>query len=478
MLGTAILLLASVVASKASGRFGVPALLVFLIVGMLAGSDGPGGIEFDYPRAAQSLGIVALAMILFSGGLVTHWENVRSVLRESLLLSTLGVVLTAVLVAACSMPVLGLTWPEGLLLGAIVSSTDAAAVFGILRSKNLPIPNRLKSLLEFESGSNDPMAVFLTVGLIALISVPGFGPAGFGLMFIRQMAVGSALGYGMGKLMTLILNRLELAHEGLYPVLTLALVLFTYGVAAVAGGNGFLAVYLAAMVLGHSDFLHKRSLIRFHDGLAWLMQIAMFLTLGLQVFPSRLPSVMLPGLVIAAVLMFVARPASVLLLLLGSSLEWRDRLFVSWVGLRGAAPIVLATFPLLAGLGKAGLMFDVVFFIVLTSALIQGTSIGWVAARLRLATGAAQPQVDPLDLVSNGERDIVEVSIDAASPAGGKRVVDLDLPPNTLLLLIDRSGTHIIPRGGTTLQHEDHVLVLAAKEQMPAVRRALAGSPE
>ena len=474
MLGAAILLLASIVASKASGRFGVPALLVFLIIGMLAGSDGPGGIEFDYPRVAQSLGIVALVFILFAGGLDTRWPAVRSVLRESLLLSTVGVAVTAILVAFCSKFVLGFSFPEGMLLGAIVSSTDAAAVFGILRSKNLALPNRLKSLLEFESGSNDATAVFLTVGMIALISVPGFGATRFSLMFVQQMVVGTALGYGMGKLMIAVVNRIELEYEGLYPVLTLALALLTYALAAVAGGSGFLAVYLAAIVLGNSDFLHRRSLIRFHDGLAWLMQITMFLTLGLQVFPSRLPSVTGPGLLIAAFLMFIARPASVLLVLLRSALSWRERILVSWVGLRGAAPIVLATFPLLAGFANAGLMFDVVFFIVLTSALMQGTSLGWVAARLGLA-GTGSSHIDPLELVSNGERDIIEMSIGATSPASGKRIVDLDLPPNTLILLVDRGGTHIIPGGGTTLRDEDHVLVLTPKSQVPDVRKAVTG---
>lgn len=472
MLGIAVLLLASVVASKASGRFGVPALLVFLVIGMLAGSDGPGGIEFDSPRAAQSLGIVALALILFAGGLDTRWPNVRPVLRESLILSTAGVGLTAVLVAVCAQLVLHLTFLEGMLLGSIVSSTDAAAVFGILRSKNLSLPNRLRSLLEFESGSNDPMAVFLTVGMITLISQPGFGLGGLTLMFLKQMSLGGAIGYGMGKAIVVVVNRLELEYEGLYPAMTLALALLTYSLAAVAGGNGFLAVYLAAMVLGNSDFLHKRSLIRFHDGLAWLMQIAMFLTLGMQVFPSRLRSVTVPSLVIAMILIFLARPVSVLLLTLGSRLGWRERTLVAWVGLRGAAPIVLATFPLLAGISRASLMFDVVFFIVLTSALMQGTTIGWIAERLGLAERDSHLHVDPLELVSNGERDIFEFPIDRASPAEGKRIVDMNLPPNTLVLLVERGGTHIIPRGGTTIQQGDHLLILATKDQIPTVRRA------
>lgn len=472
MLGTAILLLASVAASKASARFGIPALLVFLLVGMLAGSDGPGGIEFDYPQAAQSIGIVALALILFAGGLDTQWPDIRPVLRESLLLSTAGVAITAVLVALFSRLMLGMTFLEGLLLGSIVSSTDAAAVFGVLRSKNLSMPRRLKSLLEFESGSNDPMAVFLTIGTIALISKPGFGPAAFGWMFVRQMALGGAIGYAAGRLLQYALNRLELEYEGLYPVMTLAFVLLTYGLAAKAGGNGFLAVYLAAIVLGNSDFLHKRSLIRFHDGMAWLMQIAMFLTLGLQVFPSRLLSVLAPGLVMAMFLIFVARPAAVLLLMLRSKLGWRERLLISWVGLRGAAPIVLATFPLLAGIGNAHLMFNIVFFIVLTSALMQGTSIGWLAARLSLAERSGQSRIDPLDLVSSGERDILEITIGPDSLGHGRRILDLALPPSTLVLLVVRSGTHIIPRGATPLEQGDDVLILTAKEHIPAVRAA------
>jgi cell volume regulation protein A len=477
ILGGAALLLASVVASKASGRFGVPALLVFLVIGMLAGSDGPGGIEFDYPWAAQFLGIVALTLILFAGGLDTRWASVRPVLRESLLLSTAGVLLTAALLAGFASWVLGMSFREGMLVGSIVSSTDAAAVFGILRSRSLSLPARLRAVLELESGSNDPMAVFLTVGMIGMLSSAGFGMASFGWLFARQMAIGGALGYGMGKLMCTAVNRLDLEYEGLYPAVTLALVLLTYGLAAAAGGNGFLAVYLAALVLGNADFLHKRSLIRFHDGLAWLMQIVMFLTLGLQVFPSRLPAVTAAGLAIALFLIFVARPAAVMLLLLFSRLSWRERVLVSWVGLRGAAPIVLATFPLLAGVGKAELIFDVVFFIVLTSALLQGPSIGFVAGRLGLVERTAHARMDPLELVSNGERDLVEIGIDKASPANGKRVVDLNLPPNTLLLLVERGAAHIIPRGRTALQEGDILLVLAARDEIPAVKAMLGAPP-
>jgi len=422
---------------------------------------------------SQSLGIVALALILFAGGLDTSWQDVRPIVRQSLLMATAGVVVTAVLVALFSAAVLDLSFAEAMLLGSIVSSTDAAAVFGILRSKNLSLPTRLRSLLELESGSNDPMAVFLTIGMIALLSDPGFGLAGLAVLFIRQMALGSLVGFVMGRLTAILVNRLDLEYEGLYPAVTLALALLTYGVAALVGGNGFLAVYLAAIVLGNSDFIHKRSLIRFHDGLAWLMQITMFLTLGLQVFPSRLPSVTLSGLAIALFLMFAARPAAVFLLLSLNSITLRERILVSWVGLRGAAPIVLATFPLLAGVPHAALIFHIVFFIVLTCALMQGTSIGFLADRLGLADKSQHPRIDPLDLISNGERDLIEIPILRHSPVTGKRVVDLDLPPGTLLLLVDRAGTYIIPRGGTALLEGDSVLVLTTKDRIPEVERAL-----
>jgi cell volume regulation protein A len=473
MVGIAGLLLASVIASKASGRFGVPALLVFLVVGMLAGSDGPGGIDFDYPRAAQSLGIGALAFILFAGGLDTRWVNIRPILVPSLILSTAGVLATAVLVAFCTKAVLGMGFAEAMLLGSIVSSTDAAAVFGILRSKHINLQTRLRSLLEFESGSNDPMAVFLTLGVIALITRPDFGAARFGVMFVQQMTLGAALGFGMGRGMVFAVNRLKLQYEGLYPAVTVALVLFTYGAAAVIGGNGFLAVYAAAIVMGNSDFLHKRSLMRFHDGLAWLMQIVMFLTLGLQVFPSRLLPVMPAALVIALFLMFIARPTAVLILLLGSAVTWRERLLISWVGLRGAAPIVLATFPLIAGIPSSGLIFHVVFFIVLTSGILQGTSVGWLAHRLGLADSSRESTIDPLELISSGDRDISEFFVAADSPVRDRRIVDIQFPANTIVLLIDRNGTYIIPRGSTTLQVGDRMLILAAKPEFDAVEKVL-----
>jgi potassium/hydrogen antiporter len=288
LLAASGLLLLSVIASKAFGNMGIPALLLFLGIGMLAGSDGPGGIHFDDPWLAQSLGVVALTFILFAGGMDTEWATVRKVLGIGVGLSTLGVAVTAGLVGWFATTALQMSWLEGLLIGAIVSSTDAAAVFAVMRSRYVGLRGTLKPLLELESGSNDPMAVFLTIGMISLIT--GASDSAFDLvpMFIRQMVLGGAIGYGVGKLMVLLVNRLRLEYDGLYPVLTLSLVLFTYSGSTWLGGNGFLAVYLAGLMMGNSEFVHKRSLIRFHDGLAWLMQISMFLALGLQVFPAQL----------------------------------------------------------------------------------------------------------------------------------------------------------------------------------------------
>lgn len=325
LLGASSLLLLSVLASKASERSGVPALLLFLLIGMLAGSDGPGGIHFDSPWLAQSLGVVALTFILFAGGIDTQWASVRGQLGRGLALSTLGVAITAGLVGLFAATVLRLTWLEGLLVGAIVSSTDAAAVFAVMRSRSVSLRGPLKPLLELESGSNDPMAVFLTIGLISLMTGTSTSVLDLVPLFTRQMVLGAAIGYATGKLMVVLVNRLRLEYDGLYPVLTLSLVLLTYSGSAALGGNGFLAVYLAGLMMGNSDFIHKRSLMRFHDGLAWLMQIAMFLTLGLQVFPGQLLPVVGTGLLLALFLMFCARPIAVFVTLAFTSLTLREK---------------------------------------------------------------------------------------------------------------------------------------------------------
>ena len=472
LIGFALLLLLSVLASKISDRLGIPALLLFLLLGMLAGSEGPGGIYFDDPALAQFVGVVALALILFSGGLDTGWQSVRPVLKEGIALSTLGVFITAAVVGVLAHFVSGFSFVESLLLGAIISSTDAAAVFSILRSKGLNLKGQLGPLLELESGSNDPMAVFLTISLIQLLKDPMTSLGTLVLSFGLQMILGGAVGYLVGLGVWLLINRLKLGYEGLYPVLTLSLVLLTYALTNLIGGNGFLAVYVAGIVLGNRDFVHKRSLSRFHDGLAWLMQIAMFLTLGLLVFPSRLVPILGLGLWMAVGLMLVARPVSTFICLLASRLSTRQKIFVSWVGLRGAVPIILATYPLLANIPQADLIFNIVFFVVLTSALLQGTSVPLVAKWLRIGTPMPPKRIYPIEYtpVDGLKSELKELKVPADSNVVGKAIVELGLPAEFLIVLIARGDEFLLPSGGTILAAYDALLVLAEKEAFEQVQ--------
>jgi len=469
----ATLLIAGVLASKVSNRLGIPALLLFLLIGMLAGSEGIGGIPFDDARLTQTLGIIALSFILFAGGLETEWARVSGVVWRGLSLSTIGVLVTALVVGSAATLVFGFSWSEGLLLGSIMSSTDAAAVFSVLRSRGAGLKGTNKPLLELESGSNDPMAVFLTMALIRVVNRPDSPVLDLALMFVLQMIAGAAAGYGLGKAFVFVVNRIKLETEGLYPVLTLGVVLLVYGLASFLRGNGFLAVYLAGIVMGNSDFIHKRSLVRFHDGLAWLMQITMFVALGLLVFPLRLIPVAGAGFLIAGILMFVARPAGVFLSLLFAKMGLRHKLLISWVGLRGAVPIVLATFPFVAGAPNPDLYFNVVFFVVLTSVLLQGTSIPLVAGWLRLRAPLAKKREYPLEYVSRGRsrNDLVDVRVPDRSPVAGRQIVDLKLPKPALIVLLGRNEDFIVPRGSTVLQPGDVMLVLGENRDVEAVRQ-------
>lgn len=472
LIGVGLLLLVSVVASKAA-RIGVPALLIFLSIGMLAGSDGPGGIPFDNPALAQGLGIVALVFILFAGGLDTEWTEVRPVLGPGVLLATVGTLITAAITGWFAAFALGVSWTEGALVGAIVCSTDAAAVFSSLRSRGIGLPQRLRSLLELESGSNDPMAVFLTIGMVQLLLNPETAAVSLLWLFVKQMSLGAVGGYLMGRAANVAVNRLRLEYEGLYPVLTLSLVLVTYGLIDWIGGSGFLAAYIAGIVLRRYDFIHKRSLIRFHDGVSWLMQITMFTVLGLQVFPSTLPRVAWSAIAVSLCLMLMARPIAVFLSLVGSWLNWRERTLVAWVGLRGAAPIILATFPLVYGIPRASLFFDVVFFIVLTSTLVQGTTMGWLGRRLGLASPSGEAAPDPLEIVATGGRELLNVTVTPGSPAAGRRLMDLRLPTGALVILVERDGRSWIPTGGSELQARDRLMVLGGHDEHDVVRRVI-----
>lgn len=467
------LTLVGVLASKLSARFGIPALLLFLGVGMLAGSDGPGGIAFDSAEVAQSLGVIALAFILFSGGLDTSWKEVRPVLPQGVTLATVGVLTTAAIVGGSVVWILDVPLATGLLVGAIVSSTDAAAVFAVLRSRNVGLRRPVRPLLELESGSNDPMAVFLTIGLLELVTQDNAAAIDMVPLFVAQMAVGAAAGLGAGYLGVWAFNRIRLDYDGLYPVFALALVGATYGVAALLQGSGFLAVYVAGLIGSRSRFIHKQSLMRFLDGVAWVGQIAMFVVLGLLVFPSELPGVALEGLLIAAVLIFVARPVSVFLALTPFRMPWREQSLIAWVGLRGAAPIILATFPLMAGADDADLIFNVVFFTVLTSVLVQGTTIPVVARWLGVAEPITQRTPWPFELVTmppDGS-ELREVTVGVDTAADGRAVVELGLPPGTMIVLVRRNSTFTVPSGSTVLEADDQLLVLAPPDGFKLVRQ-------
>lgn len=476
---SAVLLVLAVLASKFSVRTGVPALLLFLLIGMLMGSDGPGQIYFDYPWLAQAIGVVALAYILFSGGLDTQWADVQAVWRSGLSLSTVGVLVTALLVGGFVHLTLDFTLAEGILLGSIIASTDAAAVFSVLRGQSVRLRGFLRPVLEVESGSNDPLAVFLTIGMIQLVQNPERSPLTLLPLFAQQMGLGVAIGWGLGLIGRWLLNRLDLEYDGLYPVLTVALVLLIYGLTTALGGNGFLAVYLAGLLIGQKPFIHRRSLLQFHDGLAWLMQIAMFITLGLQVYPSRLPAVAADGLLVAGFVILIARPLSVFIALTGARCGLRERLFIAAVGLRGAAPIVLATFPLLAGIERAGTIFNLVFFIVLTSVLLQGTLIVPLA-RLLGVEDRSPPARSPLDFVMDDREisnNLAELTLPEGSPWVGQRIFDLMLPDDVLIVLIGRGQRMIVPRGTTAFEAGDRVLVLASDSALRALRAEIAPAP-
>jgi len=467
-----VLVLLSIIASKASSRFGVPSLLLFLVIGMLAGSEGLGGIYFDNAEVARSVGVVALALILYSGGLDTNVGGLRRVLARGMALSTVGVLTTAALTGAFAIVITDLAPLQALLLGVVVSSTDAAAVFTVLRARQVHLPGEVRDLLELESGSNDPMAVFLTVSLVTLIMEPGTPPWTLAGSFVVQMGLGAILGYALGRTTASVINRAQLDHEGLYPVLSLALVLLTYSMTAWIGGNGFLAVYIAGIVMGGRAYLHKRSLVKFHDGLAWLMQIAMFLTLGLLVFPSRVAEVAGLGLVVSAFLVFVARPLSVYLSLAGSCYSLRAQTLIGWIGLRGAVPIILATFPLVAGVPGSGRLFDVVFFIVLVSTLLQGTTIPAVARWLRVCGPAFEPE--PIGSGQPLRRRLVEFTVPATSPLVGRQVFHAGLPENAQVVLIRRYDAYLLAGGSTRLRRDDILLTLVDDEALRAVEGSAA----
>lgn len=480
ILFSATLILLGIVSSKASARLGLPVLVLFLFVGMLAGERGVGGIAFDSPELAHALGTLALVMILYDGGLQTPLASIKSVWKPATLLATLGVLVTALVTGLAAAWILDLPILMGFLIGAIVGSTDAAAVFAQLRNSGIHIRARLKSTLEVESASNDPMAIFLTVGLLEVLV--NDLPLGVGLlqMFAMQMGVGAAVGLGIGYATVGIINRIHLQATGMYPVLVAAGGLLAFGLAANLQGSGFLAVFIAGVIVGNSRFAFQRSTLYFHDGLAWLSQITMFVVLGLLVDPKALLQVWFEGLVIATALIFVARPLAVIPIVLPFGFSKRETALTAWVGLRGSVPIVLAIFPLMFDLPGAPLIFNVVFFVVLMSAIVQGSTLAWVARHLGLAVDPPATPAATLEItsISNINTDIVEYALAADSRAVGKRLSQTALPVGVVIAMITRGNEVIPPRGSTTLVAGDHLFVVLRPDNRAFVDRTFSQDSE
>ena len=462
-----ILLLISVIVGKTSYKFGVPTLLLFLIVGMLAGTDGIIGIHFDDPKIAQFIGIVSLNFILFSGGLDTNFTAVKPILKEGLVLSTLGVLLTALTLGTFVWMVTDFTIYESMLLGSIVSSTDAAAVFSILRSKSLALKNNLRPTLELESGSNDPMAYVLTIAFLTLVVHQDKSLLSIVPLFFQQMIFGAILGFAFGKLSKLIINKIKLDFEGLYPVLVIALMFITFSATDFVGGNGFLAIYICAVYLGNQDLIHKKTILKMYDGLAWLMQIVLFLTLGLLVYPSDVMPYLGIGLLISLFLIIVARPLSVFISLIFFKMNLRRKFYISWVGLRGAVPIVFATYPLLAGIDKAHMIFNIVFFISVTSVLIQGTTLSIVAKWLHVALPEKVKPISEIDKITLDlpKSAMKEFEILPNFYSINKRIVDLNFPTSAFIIMVKRNGVYIRPGGSTEIKENDILMVVADSQQ-------------
>jgi cell volume regulation protein A len=466
-----LLLLLSIAFSRATARVPVPLAFVFVVVGILAGSEGIGGIVFEDYGAAFRLGTVALALILFDGGLNTTFRHVRKVLAPAGLLATVGVVLTAGAVAAAARA-LGFPWEYALLLGAVVSSTDAAAVFGVLKGSGIRLRARVSHTLEVESGINDPMAVILTMLLTARLTSGGDAPDGWALgpwlllQVVVELGIGGAMGWLIGTGGRLALARLGLLPGGLLPVLSLAVALLAYGAPTLVHGSGFLSVYVAGMALANGDLPYRAGLLRVHDALAWLGQVVMFLVLGLLVFPSRLLDVGLQGAGLALFLAIVARPAVVALCLLPFRYPWRETLYVGWVGLRGAVPVVLATMPVLAGVPGAERLFDVVFFIVVVNALVPGSTVAWVTRQLKVESDEppAPRAVLAIESATPLDGDILSFHVDEALAVAGVALADLPFPDGAGVMLIVRGRQLVAARGTTTFEPGDHVYVFVRRE--------------
>lgn len=457
-----IILLISVLLSKSSSRFGLPILIIFMVVGILAGSEGLGGIQFENYELTHSLSLVALCLIIFSGGIETDLKDVKTHLVRGALLSSVGVIITTVVVGAFAHFILKLAYLESLLLGAILSATDAAAVFAVFKDKKAQVIARDKNLLKFESGSNDPMAYFLVTVILGLNDSSNVSGLNIGINFFLNPLIGLLVGIILSKAFISLNNIINLEFIGLYPALTLSFLFMNYSIAGQLGGNGFLAIYVFGILISSKKILHKTLLYSFYDGISWLSQIGMFVMLGLLVFPSRLINIAPQGILIALFLIFIARPIAIFICLAFSSFNFKDKTFISWAGLKGATPIVFASFAAVKMGDKAYFLFDAVFFVVLVSALLQGMTLKFVARKMGLLYEAIEDPSFPVDfeVLEKTKNGIKEVAIEESDFAVGRRVVDLNLPTGSLVLFIKREGAFIIPDGSTIFNNKDRILVV------------------
>lgn len=470
------LVLVSILISKTGYRFGIPTLLLFLFTGMFFGSEGL-GMEFNSPHDTQFIGMVALSIILFSGGMDTKFKEIKPIIGMGVILSTLGVVMTTVLTGGFIFALsqwagmdIQISLIVSMLLAATMSSTDSASVFNLLRTQGIGLKHKLRPTLELESGSNDPMAYMLTIALINVaLSGDNFSFLDLSLNIVEQFLLGGALGYGLGRLTVWLINRINLPNAALYPVLLLSMVFITFTLTDLLNGNGYLAVYIAGLVVGNCRLSYRREMSTFLDGLTWLLQIILFLTLGLLVNPSELVDVSLFSLAIAVFMMLVARPVSVFLCLLPyRKIPLKAKTFLSWVGLRGAVPIIFATYPIMNGVEGADLLFNIVFFITLLSLTIQGTTISLVAKKLQLdmpeeKSGNEFGVEIPEELGSK----LKEVTLEESMLENGNLLSEMNIPKGTLVMMVKRGKTILVPNGQLPLEKGDILLCLSSANKNP-----------
>ena len=464
----AVLIFASIVISKWGYRFGVPTLLLFLFTGMLFGSDGL-GLEFDSHEDAQLIGMLSLSVILFSGGMDTKFRDIRPVLAQGLTLSTIGVMLTTGITGLLIFYLsewtrldIGLTLPMSMLLAATVSSTDSASVFNLLRSQGIGLKHNLRPTLELESGSNDPMAYVLTIALVdTIVSAGEFSGLELASKIVGQLAVGGLLGYLSGLALVWIVNHINLPNASLYPVMVLSTILIIFTFTDLLNGNGYLAVYVAGLVAGNNKLSYRRETNTFFQGITWLLQIVMFLTLGLLASPSDMLDVLLVAIAIGLFMMLVSRPLAVLLCLQPFRVPFKAKVFLSWVGLRGAVPIIFATYPVIAGIEDAHFLFNVVFVITMLSLSLQGITIATCARWLGLATEEPKEGNEfGVELPEELGSRLSEMTLTDEDLALGNHLADMHFPDGTLVMMIKRGNSIIVPNGRLELQKGDVLLTI------------------